>query len=81
MACTREVNPKLRILQHVLQTRVQQTFSIKDQLLKILDIVSHMVSDTAYQLCCYILKADLDKEWMCLCSNKIKLYLQKKKKK
>lgn len=40
-----------------------------------------MVPDTAYQLCSYILKVDLDKEWMCLCSNKIKLYLQKKKKK
>lgn len=59
---------------------MQQTFSIKDVLLKILDIVGHMLSDTADQLCCYILKIDLDKERMCLCSNKIKLYLQKKPK-
>lgn len=56
----------------ILPPRVQQTFSVKGQILNIFSFVNHTVSVTTVQFCCCNMKATIDNMQTseCDCSNK-----------
>ena len=50
----------------------QQIFSVKGQIVNILDFVAHMASFATTKFCLYTVKVAMDNsvKWECLCSHK-----------